>query len=162
MKVHLVLAEVQRSEADLVEHLRLLAEHHAADHEVYHLGHVLATQEAAHVDRLRPFLATHEASPVAVHDDAKPGLADALRQHASTLLGRAEPAGLALARELRDVYLLAQRAELDWVVLDQVAKALRDEALLDVVEECHEETEATAKWLRTRIKVSSAQVYATR
>jgi hypothetical protein len=161
VKVHLALDQVQRSEAELVERLRLLAEHHASDHDVYHLGHLLAVQESHHVDQLAPFLATYDARRIEVDDEAKPGLADTLREKASTLLGRSEPAGLLLARELREVYLVAQQAEIDWVVLDQTVKAVRDGDLLQLVEHCHEETEAAAKWLRTRIKVSSAQVYAT-
>ena len=69
--------------------------------------------------------------------------------------------GVRLADDLRDVYLTAQRTEIAWVVLQQTAKAIRDAALLELVQQCHEETQQTATWLRSRIKESAAQVYAT-
>ena len=65
------------------------------------------------------------------------------------------------ADDLRDVYLIAQRTEIAWVVLQQTAKAVRDAELLELVQRCHEQTRQTATWLRSRIKESAAQVFAT-
>jgi hypothetical protein len=48
-----------------------------------------------------------------------------------------------------------------WVMLRQVALAVRDRELLEVANECHEAAEMRGKWLRTRIKESVPQVYAT-
>jgi len=69
--------------------------------------------------------------------------------------------GLLLLRDLRNLYLSAQEAEIDWVILAQAAQAVRDRELLQVVSLCHEEAEARGKWLRTRIKESAPQVLAT-
>ena len=52
-------------------------------------------------------------------------------------------------------------AEIAWVILAQVAQAVRDRDLLVVVSECHEQAETRGKWLRTRIKESSPQILAT-
>jgi hypothetical protein len=62
--------------------------------------------------------------------------------------------------DVRDLYLAAQHAELAWVILLQAAKAKRDAELIDIVTSCHEETEMSGKWLRTRIKEAAPQVYA--
>ena len=45
-----------------------------------------------------------------------------------------------------------------WVIAGQGAKASRGRELLEVVRECHTETEIQAKWLLTRIKVAAPQV----
>ena len=84
-----------------------------------------------------------------------------LREKASEFMGRVDIAGLVLLNDLRETYLSAQQVEIDWIILEQAAKAVRDRDLLDVVPRCHRESEMTAKWLRTRIKVGAAQVLAT-
>lgn len=75
------------------------------------------------------------------------------------MLGRSELPGLLLLRDLRELHLTAQAAEISWVVL--TAWAARAEELVSVASSCHEETEACAKWLRTRIKEASPQILAT-
>ncbi|MFL5982405.1 MAG: hypothetical protein ACJ74R_11935, partial [Gaiellaceae bacterium] len=69
--------------------------------------------------------------------------------------------GLLLLRDLRNLYLSAQEAEIAWVILAQAAQAVRDRELLQTVSLCHEEAEARGKWLRTRIKEAAPQVLAT-
>ena len=65
-----------------------------------------------------------------------------------------------LLRDLRNLYLGAQEAELAWVILAQVAKAARDRELLDMAITCCEDAEVRGKWLRTRIKESAPQILA--
>jgi len=69
--------------------------------------------------------------------------------------------GLLLLRDLRELYLCAQEAEISWIIFQQAAKAARDLELLAVVSECHSQTETCAKWVRTRIKETAPQVLAT-
>jgi rubrerythrin len=161
MKVDLAIDAVQSAEADLAKELRLLAEHHAADHDVYHLGHTRARQCVRHVQQLAEFANSYDGERLDAEDATSVSIIEALRRRASTALGRSDVAGLLLADDLRDVYLTAQRTEIAWVVLEQTAKAIRDAALLELVQQCHEQTQQTATWLRSRIKESAAQVYAT-
>lgn len=79
---------------------------------------------------------------------------------AATPLGRSEVTGLMLILDLRDAYLVAQRAEISWVILLQAAKAARH-AELEQLATCRKEAEGTAKWLRTHLRTSSPQVFAT-
>jgi hypothetical protein len=90
-----------------------------------------------------------------------PGILEALRRTSSHLVGRSAASGLLLLRDLRNLYLTAQEAEIAWVILVQAARAVRDRDLLAVATECHEEAETRGKWLRTRIKETCPQVLAT-
>ena len=84
-----------------------------------------------------------------------------MRQGAGAALGHIPAAGLALVNDLRDVYVVAHRAEISWIILQQAAKAARDTELLTVVGPCAEEAEQTWKWLRTRIKEGAPEALAT-
>jgi hypothetical protein len=162
MKLHLSIDDVQHAERDLARELVLLAEHHAAERDVYHQGHALGQRGAEHVRRLRPFVDRYGAH--AIDADARahsPGLVESVRRKAAELVASVEAVGVVLLKDLRAAYLTAQRAEIEWTILLQAARAVRDAELIAVVTSCHEETEQTAKWLRTRIKVSTAQVLAT-
>jgi hypothetical protein len=160
MKLDKAITDVQDAESDLAKELSTIGERHAVEHDLYHLGHTLARQCADHLERLAPFAERYGAKP---RDDVadSPGLLEALRHKSSELLGRSEMSGLLLLRDLRNLYLSAQEAEIAWVILAQAAQAVRDRELLQTVSLCHEEAEARGKWLRTRIKQSAPQVLAT-
>jgi hypothetical protein len=159
MKVQIAIDRVERSERELASELRSVAERHAADHDVYHLGHTLALHCGEHLAALHPFAERYGAHTENGDDvSTSPGFLEAVRHKASELLGRTEPAGLLLLRDLRELYMHAQEAEIDWVILMQTAAAARDPELLDVAAGCHQETESVGKWLRTRIKQTAPQV----
>jgi hypothetical protein len=161
MKLDVAIKDVQDAEADLAKRLRAVGERHAAEHDLYHLGHTLARQCAEHLQRLAPFAERYGASADGGAVPESPGVMEALRRRGSELLGRSEASGLLLLKDLRSLYLSAQEAEIAWVILMQAAKAVRDPELLDAASSCQKAAEARGKWLRTRIKESSPQVLAT-
>jgi hypothetical protein len=161
VKVDKAIAQVQEAETELAKELRKVGERHAVEHDLYHLSHTLAKQCQSHLDRLEPFAARYGASTSVDGVADSPTLLERMRHKTAELVGRSEATGMLLLRDLRDLYLAAQEAEIAWVILAQVAQAARDRELLVVVSECHEEAEARGKWLRTRIKESSPQVLAT-
>ncbi len=161
MKLDKAIEDVQDAEAELAKELRVVGERHAAEHDVYHLGHTLANQCADHLERLAPFVERYGTSSADDRVHESPGPLAALRQKSAELLGRSETSGLLLLRDLRNLYLTAQEAELAWVILGQAAQAVRDRELLHEVTRCREEAEARGKWLRTKIKESAPQVLAT-
>ena len=118
------------------------------------LGHTLAKQCADHLERLAPFAERYGASSADDRVHESPGLLETLRHKSAELLGRSERSGLLLLRDLRNLYVTAQEAELAWLILAQAAQAVRDRDLLQTVTLCHEEAEARGEWLRTRIKES--------
>lgn len=161
MKLDKAIEDVQDAEAELAKELRVVGERHAVEHDLYHLGHTLAKQCADHLERLAPFAERYGASSVDDRVHESPGVLEMLRHKSAELLGRSETSGLLLLRDLRNLYLTAQEAELAWVILAQAAQAVRDRELLREVSRCHEEAEARGKWLRTKIKESAPQVLAT-
>ena len=161
MKVDKAIAQVEEAETELAKELRKIGERHAVEHDLYHLSHTLAKQCESHLERLRPFGARYGAAIDADGVGAGSSLLERMRHRTAELVGRSELSGMLLLRDLRNLYLTAQEAEIAWVILAQVAQAVRDRELLVVVSECHEEAEARGKWLRTRIKESSPQVLAT-
>ncbi len=44
-----------------------------------------------------------------------------------------------------------------WTLTGQAAKGLRDDELLQVVDDCEGETALALKWLRTRMKAAAPQ-----
>lgn len=161
MKLDKAIDDVQDAETDLARELRAIGERHAVEHDLYHLGHTLARQCAAHLEQLRPFAERYGASTPSKNVAESTSLLETLRHKSSEMLGRSEMSGMLLLRDLRNLYLSAQEAEIAWVILGQCAQALRDQELLDVTNLCHHEAEMRGKWLRTRIKEASPQVLAT-
>jgi len=161
MKLGKAIEDVRDAEAELATQLRSVGERHAAEHDLYHLGHTLAEQCAGHVQQLVPSAGKYSASLHQNKIAESPGVLAALRQKSTELTGRSEKPGLLLLRDLRHLYLTAQQAEIAWVILVQAAQAIRDAELLSVSETCREQAETCGKWLRTRIKESSPQILAT-
>jgi hypothetical protein len=159
VKLDEAIEGVQDAEAELARRLRTAAERHAAEHDLYHLGHTLARQSAEHVRRLAPFAEKYGTRSREVRPDS-PGLLETVRHKGAELLGRSSSAGALLLRDLRELYLSAQETEIAWVVLTQAAQAVRDGDLLAAATPCHAETETCAKWLRSRIKEVAPQVLA--
>jgi hypothetical protein len=162
MKLDKAVHLVGEAEEDLAEKLSKLAGRHATEHDIYHLGHTLAERSREHLTKLKPFADDLGAA----RPDLEAGTAtsrptDTLRRAAGTILGRSEVTGVVLLLDLRDAYLTAQAAEINWVILLQTAKAARHLDLETLATSCREETEGTAKWLRTRIKETTPQVLAT-
>lgn len=148
------------AEAQLATQLRAVAERHAVEHDLYHLGHTLAEQSAGRIRQVGPLADKYGAKLDEDKVAASPGPIAAIRQKTSELIGRSEKSGLLLLRDLRHLYLAAQAAEIAWAILVQAALAIRDPELLDVAQTCREQTETCGKWLRTRIKESSPQILA--
>jgi hypothetical protein len=161
MKLGKAIEAVRDAEAALAKQLHAVGERHSAEQDLYHLGHTLAGGCVDRVTRLQPFADRYhtkvELEPVA---DSS-GILTTVRRTGGRLLARSDAAGLQLMRDLRELYLSAQAAEISWTVLIQATRAARDRELLDVANECHDEAEQCGKWVRTRIKESAPQVYAT-
>jgi hypothetical protein len=159
MKLDKAVELVIEAEEDLASALARLAGRHAADHDVYHLGHTLARRSREHLMLLAPLAeSTGASAPDPDAGASERGPLDTVRRAAAAAVGRSSLPAMGLLLDLRDGYLTAQRAEVTWVILSQGAKAARHTELEVLAEACREETEATAKWLRTKIKEASPQV----
>lgn len=63
-----------------------------------------------------------------------------------------------MLRDLRELYLMAEEADVHWLALGQVAQAVRDHNLLDEVSDLHKQTLTQIKWLKTKLNESTPQV----
>jgi len=160
MKLDRLIEDVFDEETTLAKQLRKVAERHAADHDVYHLGHAQARACAQRIEQLAPHAERYGLTPPTPPASTSPAVVKQVRHTAADLLARAKPSGQLLVADLRKLYLAAQSAELAWVVLAQSAQAARDGDLLAAASTGKEGTTVCAKWLRTRIKEAAPLVYA--
>lgn len=161
MKIGPALEHLHASERDLAQDLRGVAERHATDHAVYHVGNMLADRCEELANGLAPFLTDYgQEEP----DDDDGGVvrafAERVRRSTAELLGRSEKTGLLLLRDLRDLYARSQETLIDWTIVRQGALAARDQALDITCQTGMQETERVARWLKTRIKETAPQALA--
>jgi hypothetical protein len=157
-KVAVAIESLQAAELDLAEELRKVGERHAVEHDLYHLSQTLASQCEAHVEKLRPFADRYGAKR---DDEPEEGgvigdLLESARHKMSELIGR-QPTGVLLLNDLRHLFITTQDVGILWVIVAQVAQALRDSELLAISTECHTESIVQMHWLLTRIKEAAPQ-----
>lgn len=70
---------------------------------------------------------------------------------------RGREGGFALVRDLHDCWLIANESHMSLIVLDQAAKALRDEEMCGLVERIDRQNQRQLGWLLTRIKQAAPQ-----
>lgn len=161
MKVDRAIGDVRDREESLARHLHRFADKHAADQDLYHIGIALAHESETLLLALAPFAEQYRTAAPDIEAGVAPGVVEQLRRAGANALARSEATGMLLMHDLRSLALTAHDAELAWVVLNQVAQAVRNGSLHEMVLHAHQRAEARAKWVRTRIKEAAPQVYAT-
>ncbi|WP_141514662.1 hypothetical protein [Streptomyces zhaozhouensis] len=160
-KIGLLLAELHDAESDLAAEYRAVAERRAADQGTRYPCRTLARQCDARAARVRE--AAEERGrrlPPAHRSEAVAAAVEAHRRRATELLDHRPPSGLLLLWDLRQLFVRAQAVHVQWLLLGQLARAVRDTALLDVVEPARRETSTQVKWLTTRLKNAAPQALA--
>jgi hypothetical protein len=138
---------LHRAELELADALREVRAAHADEADVFHLCRRLAEQCDAHAERLAPFADRYgEDAP----DEPE-------RLH-SELFAGSRQGGLALLRDLHDLYLMASECDVAWTLVGQAAQGARDDELFEVVRRCEGETATQLSWLLTRMKQTAPQV----
>ncbi|MCC3655576.1 hypothetical protein LIX60_29775 [Streptomyces sp. S07_1.15] len=157
-----LLAELHEAEEALAREFHRVAERQAADHGTHYPCLTLAAQCEEHAARLRTAAGRHGRDlSEPRHSEPLSHLLDAVRRKSSERRGHHTSAGQLLLRDLRHLLLAAQEVSLLWLLLGQVARAVRDQELLDDAEELHPETLGQIGWLTTRLKNTAPQVLAT-
>ncbi|WP_030798536.1 hypothetical protein [Streptomyces sp. NRRL S-337] len=158
-KTGLLLKELHASETELAAACHAVAERHAADHGTYYPCHTLAAQCDAHAEQIRGWGGRYGAAlHPPVHSDLLTAARDALRHEGSELLGRRTESGLLLLRDLRRLYVKAEATYINWIMLGQAARALRDQDLLTALGPLQQQTRTQATWITTRIKEAAPQI----
>ena len=140
------LGLLHRAEANLAEAFREVGDGHADEADVFVICDKLAKDCDTHAERLRPFAERYG-------EDA-PDEPDRLH---SELFSGPRSGGLALLRDLQDLYLMATECDLAWTLVGQAAQGARDTELIEVVQACEGQTTTQLKWLKTRMKQAAPQ-----
>lgn len=157
-KIGQLLDDLHDAETALARQYRVVAERQAAEQEVHYICITMAEQadeHAEHVRRAADQFGKQLSEPGA---ERLTNVLGGLRHKTSELIGRRPEAGLLLLRDLRELFLMAQEANVHWLALGQVAQAVRDHDLLDEVSDLHKQTLAQIKWLKSKLKESTPQV----
>jgi hypothetical protein len=157
-KIGQLLDELHDAETDLAHQYRVVAERQAAEQEVHYLCITMAKQADEHAEHVRRVADKFGKQLSDPGSDRVTNVLAGLRHRASELIGRRPEAGLLLLRDLRELFLMAQEANVHWLALGQVAQAIRYPDLLDEVSDLHKQTLTQIKWLKTKMKESAPQI----
>ena len=137
---------VHRSELDLVKAFRLVADAHGDEVDVYQTCMLLSSWSQRLADNVQVF-----AEKYGEENDDEP---DRLTQ---TLLKETRQGGMALLRDLQDLYLIVSEVRVCCAILKQGAAGLRDEALMATCEEIERQSKRQVSWIYTRMKSAAPQ-----
>jgi hypothetical protein len=137
---------VHRTEIDLAKAFRKVSKAHGEEPDVYQTCQLLASWSDKLVEELVPFSKKYREEK-----DEEP---DRLTQ---TLLKDTRKGGMALLRDLHDLYLVATEVQVCCTILKQGADGLRDKELTTTCEEVERQTKRQQSWLMTRMKAATPQ-----
>ncbi|GEO08686.1 molybdopterin oxidoreductase [Segetibacter aerophilus] len=137
---------VHRTEEDLVKAFKLVANAHGDEVDVYQTCMLLSSWSQKLADEIEVFAKKYKEER-----DEEP---DRLTQ---TLLKKTRKGGMALLRDLHDLYLIVSEVEVCCTILKQGATGLRDKELVASCEEVERQTKRQLSWLTTRMKSAAPQ-----
>jgi hypothetical protein len=134
-------------EKALARALKMVADKHGSEPDIYHTCHLLASWSKSHQKGLKPFIAKYS--------EEKDKEAERLSQ---SLFTKPRSGELGMLRDLHDLWLMTQEMNVCWNVILQAARALRDKELEKACMKFDEETKRQSDWLLTRIKQAAPQI----
>ncbi len=140
------LGLISHAEEELARAFREVADTHGDEPDVFSLYHTFAKQCDDHMERLHPILDRYGQTSGDEPD----------RLHSALFSGTRE-GGLALLRDLHDLYLMINEVDISWTVIKQAAQGLQDRELLAVVEACDGETIQQMTAVKSRMKQAAPQ-----
>ncbi len=146
MNIGLYLMMVKDSETQLSEAFLTVAGHHQQEPDMEEICRLLASWSQQKASSTERFINKYGGK----HDRGA-------RKLYSELFQGPRRGGLALLRDLHDLWLLATEAQICWTLLAQSAQALRDK---DLIETCLQNKQQSARqiaWLETRSKQAATQ-----
>ena len=137
---------VHRTEKDLATAFRKVSKAHGDEPDVYQTCQLLAQWSDKLKEDMEPFTVKYKPEK-----DKEP---DRLTQ---TLLKDTRKGGMALLRDLHDLYLIASEVQVCCTILKQASDGLRDKELTIICEEVERQTKRQLNWLMTRMKAAAPQ-----
>lgn len=146
MNLGLYLMMVRESETDLHKALSKVAHHHREEPDMEELCQLLARwseEKARSTDRF-----------INKYGEKRDRGAEKLY---SEIFHGPRRGGIALLRDLHDLWLLATEAQICWTLLLQAAQALRDKDLIETCVQNTQQSDRQIAWLQTRSKQAAPQ-----
>lgn len=162
-KAGLALSQTRSAEATLADAWRRVSERQSAEHEWAYNGRRFHDECLGHIHALAEVAPRYGADVDDEEEDRQyfQGIAGRLRERVSEVVARRPASGLLLLRDQRTMFTLGYAASFHWIVLGQVAQAIRDQQLLTLVDRCHQDVLTQVKWVKSEIKASAPQVLCT-
>ncbi|HNA85332.1 MAG: hypothetical protein KF854_13365 [Nitrospira sp.] len=146
MNIGVYVRLAHHSETQLAEAFLQVSDHHRDEPDVEETCRLLSSWSKEKSNGIRPFIATYGEPRVNEPETLF-----------SDLFQGPRTGGLALLRDLHDLWLLATEAMISWTVLLQASRALRDEDLEHLCTRHITQTDRQLAWLQTRTKQAAPQ-----
>ena len=146
MHVGLYLQMVKTSEKELQEAFKTVADHHEQEPDMEEICTLLSSWSEAKAASTERF----------IHKYGQERDREAQRLYSDLFQGPRR-GGLALLRDLHDLWLMATEAQIAWTLLAQAAQALRDKDFVQTCERNKEQTHRQISWIETRSKQAAPQ-----
>lgn len=146
MHLGVYIGLVHDSEKDMAEALKMAADKHGDEPDIFHMCQLLASWSEEHVQGLKPF--------VERYSEKNENEGDRLMK---SLFNKARTGSLGMLRDLHDLWLMGQEVRMSWKVVLQAAQLLRDKDLESACYKFQEQTNRQIAWLETRIKQAAPQ-----
>jgi ferritin-like metal-binding protein YciE len=140
------LGLVEHAEKQLAGAFHEVADKHGHEPDISHLYSRFASECKRHVQSLQPAIKRYseqaENEPDRLHSD---------------LFGGTREGGLALLRDLHDLYLMICEVDVCWTLIGQAAQGLQDKELMEVIQTAERETSRQLNAVKTRMKQAAPQ-----
>lgn len=150
MQLGLYLKMVHDSETDLAKALKTVASHHQQEPYIEEVCTLLAAWSRGKAESATGFITRYGSKRDSEVDRLYSDLFQGPRR-----------GGLALLRDLHDLWLLATEAQICWTLLMQAAQALCDHELIDTCRQNKHTTARQIAWVETRSKQAAPQTLIT-
>jgi hypothetical protein len=137
---------VQRTGEDLSKGFRMVAKQHGDEPDVEETCLLLASWVDDLVEKVKPFAAKY--------GENKNKEPDRLM---NALFKEPRKGGMGLLRDLQDLWLMSDEAQVCSIILRQAASGLHDKELIEVCDEIEATAKRQASWLLTRMKAAATQ-----
>ena len=136
-----------QSEEDLAKAFYYVAERHAAEPDIFTTCQMLAGWSEQIIGELQSKAEQYRGEPDSEADRILHAFFDQKRKGA-----------LALLKDLQDLYLMANEANVSAIILGQAAYGLRDEPLIALCKDIEQRSKRQISWLLTKIKSAAPQI----
>ncbi|HUP12150.1 MAG TPA: hypothetical protein VM187_08065 [Niastella sp.] len=137
---------VYKSQQDMVQAFMKVAKHHVAEPDIPATCKLMEKWSNRLVEKIKPF--------VQKYGEEKNSEPDRLLRN---LFKEPCRGSMGLLRDLHDLWLMANEAEVSSIVLQQTAFGLRDKELIGVCDEINIYAKRALTWLLTRMKSIATQ-----